>query len=63
MTWPFAVTAKAGRLHQVNPQPKDLLTDLAATFGVDPAAIGRAAALACTLGVAIDPVFEALGLP
>lgn len=63
MTWPFAVTAQTGRLHQVDLQQKDLLTDLAASLGVDPAAISRAAALARQLGFTIDPALEGLGLP
>ena len=36
---------------------------LAASLGVDPAAISRAAALARQLGFTIDPALEGLGLP
>lgn len=62
MTWPFAVTAEAGHLHQVAPKPQDTLSDLAASFGVEPAAVERAVKLARGLRFPIEPALLALGL-
>jgi len=62
MTWPFAVTAEAGHLHQVAPKRQDTLSDLAASFGVEPAAVERAVKLARGLRFPIEPALLALGL-
>ncbi|MGB3472100.1 MAG: hypothetical protein WBA51_14875 [Erythrobacter sp.] len=60
MTWPFAVTAKAGQLHQVAPKRGDTLDAIAASVYVEPAALRRALALAKQLGFEIDPTLSAL---
>ena len=62
MTWPFAVTAEAGHLHQVAPKPGHDFDQLAASLGVDAAAMNRATSLARQLGFPIEPALIALGL-
>ncbi|QNE07807.1 hypothetical protein [Croceicoccus marinus] len=60
LTWPFAVTAECGHLHQVAPKTDDTLDAFAASLGVEHAAIERAAELARRLGLAIDPTLAPL---
>lgn len=63
MTWPFAVTAEAGHLHQVAPKPSETIDQLATSLGVEPAAMTRAVALARQLGFAIEPALQSLVTP
>ena len=60
LTWPFAVTAECGHLHQVAPKAGDTLDAFASSLGVDPSAIEQAAELARRLRFAIDPAFAPL---
>jgi len=60
MTWPFAVTAEAGNLHQIAAKPGETCKHLATSLGVEAAAIGRAIALARKLGFEIDPRLDEL---
>ena len=63
MTWPFAVTAEPGHLHQVAPKAGDTFDQLATSLGVEPASMLRAVTLARKLGFAIEPAFELLMAP
>lgn len=63
MTWPFAVTAEAGHLHQVAPKREDTFDQLATSLGVEPAAMMRAISLARQLGFAIEPALLSLTAP
>lgn len=55
-TWPFAVTAIAGALHQVNaPAPSDALASVAAGLGVQTDDLRHAAVIASALGFPIAP--------
>lgn len=55
MTWPFAVTAKPGKLHAVcEPGAGENLEHLEKALGVPDGSIARACRLARTLGFAID---------
>ncbi|WP_379923719.1 hypothetical protein [Erythrobacter sp. R86502] len=63
MTWPFAVTAEAGHLHQVAPKPGHGFDQLAASLGVEPAAMSRATSLARQLGFTIEPALQSLMAP
>ncbi len=60
LTWPFAVTAEAGHLHQVAPKAGDTLDAFAGSLRVDPSAITHAVTLARQLGFAIDPALQPL---
>lgn len=60
MTWPFAVTAEAGHLHQVAPKAGDTFDQLAASLGVEPASMTRAVALARQLRFGIEPALQSL---
>ena len=63
MTWPFAVTAEAGHLHQVAPKPGDTFDELAISLGVNPEALRRAVSLARQLGYGIEPALQSLTTP
>ena len=55
MTWPFAVTAKPGKLHAVcEPGAGENLEHMEKALGVPDGSIARACHLARTLGFAID---------
>lgn len=55
MTWPFAITAEAGKLHAVcEPGAGENLEHLEKALGVPDGSIARACRLARTLGFAID---------
>ena len=60
LTWPFAVSAEAGHLHQVAPKTGDTLDAFASSLGIKPRAISRAVALARQLGLTIEPALSAL---
>lgn len=61
MTWPFAVTAEAGKLHALSaPKPGETLADLARSLHVRAADFKHAVTLARSLGFALDPQLEAL---
>ena len=61
MTWPFAVTASAGKLHQIKPGvPGDTLAKIADELGIDEAALGHAVDLAKALGFALGDSLTAL---
>ena len=60
MTWPFAVTAEPGHLHQVAPKAGDTFEQLATSLGVEPASMTRAVTLARQLGYAIEPALQSL---
>jgi len=62
-TWPIAVTAANGALHQVKDDPRSSLTELAATFEMRVDDLSEAIALAQALGFALDPVFAAAIAP
>lgn len=56
MTWPFAVTAEAGKLHSVAPPRKgETLADIARLLHVTTADFEHAAELARCLGFSLDP--------
>ena len=55
-TWPFVVTAEAGKLHQIDgSEPDDTLDGVASDLEVEPQDIRHALALAVQLGFEIDP--------
>lgn len=60
MTWPFAVTAEPGHLHQVAPKAGNTFDQLATSLGVEPASMSRAVTLARQLGFAIEPALQSL---
>lgn len=60
MTWPFAVTAEPGHLHQVGPKAGDTFNQLASSLGVEPASITRAVALARQLRFRIEPALQSI---
>jgi hypothetical protein len=61
MTWPFAVTAKPGKLHAVcGPGAGESLEDIEKALDVPDGLIARACRLAKTLGFAIDAGLVAL---
>ena len=56
MTWPFAVTAEAGKLHSVAPpRESEALAGIARLLHVTTAASEQAAELARCLGFSLDP--------
>ena len=57
-TWPIAVTATNGALHQIKDDPRSSLAELAATFDMRVEDVSEAVALAQALGFALDPVFH-----
>jgi len=55
MTWPFAITAEAGKLHALcEPGGGETLADIEKALDVPDGSIARACRLARTLGFAID---------
>lgn len=60
MTWPFAVTAEHGHLHQVAPKAGDTIDQLASSLGVEPASMTRAVALARQLRFGIEPALQSI---
>lgn len=60
MTWPFAVTAEPGHLHQVAPKAGSTFDQLATSLGVEPASMTRAVTLARQFGYAIEPALQSL---
>lgn len=59
MTWPFAVTAKAGKLHPMNtPEPGESLATIACELGVTEADMRHAIELAKVLHFPLDPGLE-----
>ena len=55
ITWPFAVTAEAGKLHAVKtPEPGEPLTRIASEPGVTEADMDHAIALAAAFGFPLD---------
>ena len=61
MTWPFAITAEAGKLHAVcEPGAGENLEHLEKALGVPDGSIVRACRLARVLGFAIDAGLAAL---
>ena len=56
MTWPFAITAEAGKLHSVAPPREgETLADIARSLHVTTADFEHAAKLARCLGFPLDP--------
>ena len=56
MTWPFAITAKAGKLHSVAPTREgETLADIALSLHVTTTDFEHAAKLARCLGFPLDP--------
>jgi hypothetical protein len=54
-TWPFAITAEAGRLHQLRVIAGDTLDTIARTFSLSERDLEAAIGLADALGFALDP--------
>jgi hypothetical protein len=59
-TWPIAVTAAHGALHQVAPDRFSTVSELAAAFGLPANSFADAAGLARDLGFALDPALAEL---
>lgn len=59
-TWPVALTAAHGALHQVAPDRFANVSELAAAFGLTADSFADAAGLARDLGFALDPALAGL---
>lgn len=59
-TWPFAVTAQAGKLHSIGPKEGDSLVALAQSFEVAEEDLRFACQIAAALGFELDPALLAL---
>lgn len=57
-TWPIAVTANRGALHQIKDEPLASLAELAATFEIRVEDLAEAITFARALGFGLDPAFE-----
>lgn len=62
-TWPFAVTAQAGALHQLAPLLSSTPGDVAGSFNLQEEDVAFAITMATALGFDLDPTFHALTKP
>jgi hypothetical protein len=62
-TWPFAVTAEAGKLEGIAPLTSTTMTDFAGTFKLSAEDVAAAIEMALALGIDLDPAILAIAPP